>query len=99
MQIILDSASYYKGRNRANVSTLELSMEKVVEQFINDDIRFALNAMKGDSVNVEVPTKAYDNLTLFGKKCDQVLTGLGYKCSISHDGAGQYNTLLVSIPK
>lgn len=96
MNITLPSASKFKRKTKEVEKTKKISMETIVERFINSEVQSAIERSSYPSINVEVPFDAYGDLNLFYALCDKALAPLGYKSADSHDGGGMYNTLCVS---
>ena len=96
MNINLPHASVFVRNVREVENKNKISMEAVVERFINSDVQTAIEKTNRTSINVQVPFSAYENLTRFYALCEQALAPLGYKSSASYDGGGTYNTLSVT---
>ena len=95
MNITLPPATEFARKAKEAEQKKKLSMELVVERFINSEVLSSIEQSNYQIVNVQVPFAAYENLDLFYSICEQVLAPLGYKSRADHEGGGMYNTLSV----
>ena len=108
MKIRLMTAAQKRKNTKTAQKVKSPTMTQVAEQFINGNLRIAIEkAGPGQSgVNVELPIGVYKDLAAFGVACAKILKPLGYTSMynrytsiISHDGSGTYDTLYVSWEK
>lgn len=68
---------------------------KIVEKFMNETVLPLVLTSEAGYVSVKVPSEAYRDLEKFENRCKSIIPA-GYDVGISHDGGGEYNTLVVS---
>lgn len=96
MKVKLPTAAARRKQTANSVERKKDSLKKIVAQFLNGPVREAIAEAEEQSVNVEVPIRAYEDMPGFYSLCENALKPLGYQCEQSHDGGGMYSTLYVS---
>lgn len=99
MKINLPTAAERRKQGQDAVEAKQDTMKQIVRKYLNGPVKEAIQKAEGTSVNVEVPSGAYENDKYFYRLCDEALSPLGYKCGPSHDGGGMFSTLWVTWEK